>query len=453
MPVIVMKNPAVGKRMLLAFFLLPLWLHTAHAQGWTVMETPAVVPLYGLWGTAVNNVVAVGQNGIILRYDGTAWAQQVASPTAKALYAVWGSSAGDVFAVGETGTIVRYDGSAWSTMAGNTFQTLHGVSGASAADVYAAGDQGTIMQYNGSLWTRLPAYTIKRLNGIAAGIGGGDIFAVGQDGVIVQRRDGVWSSATVSIHPLYAVWAASASDAYAVGESGTILQYDGSSWTEMASHTTKQLYSLWGASATDVYAVGEGGTIIHFDGAGWTIVQSPTTENLYSVWGVAADAVFAAGASGTVLRYGGGATVTTTSTAAPTTTTTISSDIVCPFSRAARGRGQPLRQLRNERLNTAVGAALVSMYYRNVNEIDAILHHDDMLRLRFGRLVLRHLPLARRLLVQGSAAIAPEDLLELYDFLLDLQDEAGPGLRMDIDFLLLGIEAGWLPEWLGLRID
>ena len=47
--------------------------------------------------------------------DGSAWSR-MSSGTKNTLESVWGSSGRDVFAVGANGTILHYDGSAWSPM-------------------------------------------------------------------------------------------------------------------------------------------------------------------------------------------------------------------------------------------------------------------------------------------------------------------------------------------------
>jgi hypothetical protein len=117
----------------------------------------------------------------------------------------------------------------------------------------------------------------------------------------------------------------------------------------------------------------------------------------------------------------------TTTTTAGSTTTTVKS---CPFGRSSAGASgvQPLRQLRDSRIDTALGAVIASMYYQNTDEI------EDILR-------------------QGTAAMAADDLLEMHDFLTDLQARAGLKLRMDIDFILRGLESGWLLQWLGIELE
>ena len=62
------------------------------------------------------------------------------SGTTYHLYGVWGSSGSDVFAVGGNGTILHYNGSAWSSMTSGTTNNLLGVWGSSGSDVFAVGE-------------------------------------------------------------------------------------------------------------------------------------------------------------------------------------------------------------------------------------------------------------------------------------------------------------------------
>ena len=48
--------------------------------------------LFGVAGSGADSVMAVGERGTILRYDGTAWSP-MASGATQSLFAVWGDSA------------------------------------------------------------------------------------------------------------------------------------------------------------------------------------------------------------------------------------------------------------------------------------------------------------------------------------------------------------------------
>jgi hypothetical protein len=71
----------------------------------TAMTIPASGALYGVWGSATDDIFAVGASGMILHFDGTGWSVEPSGTNAD-LRAVWGDS-GEVFAVGAGGTILH----------------------------------------------------------------------------------------------------------------------------------------------------------------------------------------------------------------------------------------------------------------------------------------------------------------------------------------------------------
>src|SRR5438445_3430450 len=75
--------------------------------------------LHSAWGSASNDVWAVGEGGTILHWDGTAWSAS-ASGTGNLLYSVWGSASNDVWGVDDRGTILHWDGTAWSVSSSET---------------------------------------------------------------------------------------------------------------------------------------------------------------------------------------------------------------------------------------------------------------------------------------------------------------------------------------------
>ncbi len=70
----------------------------------------------------------MGYPGIILRYDGATWSA-VSSVIYSDLASIWGSASDNVFAVGDSGTIIRYNGTHWSKITSNRTQDLSDVWG------------------------------------------------------------------------------------------------------------------------------------------------------------------------------------------------------------------------------------------------------------------------------------------------------------------------------------
>ena len=84
---------------------------------WSKMETPVTrcKKLRAIWGSSNTDIYAVGDNGVILHYDGSSWSQiEIPGDLEMRLYDVWGSSLDNVYAVGQYGTIIHYNGIEWS---------------------------------------------------------------------------------------------------------------------------------------------------------------------------------------------------------------------------------------------------------------------------------------------------------------------------------------------------
>jgi hypothetical protein len=106
--------------------------------------------LVGLWAADSVQSVSVGvrdfSSGVALRYTGV-WSE-LPSGTSRILSAVWGVVGSDLYAVGDAGVIVRYDGQGWQTMASGTTEFLWAITGAPTAtgSSFAVGLNGAVVQ-------------------------------------------------------------------------------------------------------------------------------------------------------------------------------------------------------------------------------------------------------------------------------------------------------------------
>ncbi|RPJ61789.1 MAG: hypothetical protein EHM23_05675 [Acidobacteria bacterium] len=236
----------------------------AFSQGVWEWQSPLPrVSLFGVWGSAPDDVFAVGAKGTILHYDGSSWTD-MDPHTGTGFNGVWGTSSTNVLAVGTGGTVLRFDGSQWTPVSVGTSQTLFSIWGTSASDVFIAGAAGTVLHFNGTMWTAM-------------------------------------STGTTS--DLWAIWGTSPNDVFAAGNGGTILHYNGTGWSAMASGTSELLFYLWGSSPNDVYALGTS-SFRHYNGTVWADVECPTPYPV-SIWGSSADSIFLAGDSGDIFHYNG----------------------------------------------------------------------------------------------------------------------------------------------------
>jgi len=275
-------------------------------KGWVKVASPVdSLTLYSVWGCAPDSVVAVGDSGTVLSYDGAAW---TALPrlTGARLNSVYGSSGDNVYAVGNDAAILRYNGTAWSLLSNVRSGDLTGVFVEEDGTVIICDAEGQL----GSDQYLSPCGYVGSFLGVWSNSSAPmqpDQYAATDDGSISRyyRTEstpvvcGVWR---VCLLPFRAIWGFSGSNIIAVGDMGTIYYYDGTDWTEMASGTTEKLRGVWGKAADDIYAVGDNGTIIHFDGTEWSGVDAGTWEDLYAVYGVSDNTIFAVGANGIILR-------------------------------------------------------------------------------------------------------------------------------------------------------
>jgi hypothetical protein len=234
---------------------------------WTQSTSPTGGDLGGIWGSAANDVWAVGENGII-HYDGSAWSTSPSNDIYMLSTAVWGSSAKDVYVVGMTpgeseyaSTINHWDGSTWTLVPGTIpGNDLYAVWGSSATDIWAAGDyangsglNGQLLHFDGKTWTQ--AHTEAS----------------------TTTFDGVWGS--------------SATDVYAASTDGGVFHFDGTNWSKVASVGTSstRFGRVAGTSEKDVWITADGdiggpGEIFHFDGSSWTMTYTSKTNSFDGVW-------------------------------------------------------------------------------------------------------------------------------------------------------------------------
>ncbi len=109
--------------------------------------------LHGVFGTGPKDVWVVGNDGLVVQYDGTSWKKHT---TGSSTYfqAVWGSSASDVWVVGNPifksdESILHWDGTTWKKAPPPHNSTFNAVWGTGAKDVWAVGSS-YMVHYDGS---------------------------------------------------------------------------------------------------------------------------------------------------------------------------------------------------------------------------------------------------------------------------------------------------------------
>ncbi|HIA01749.1 MAG TPA: hypothetical protein EYN66_07535 [Myxococcales bacterium] len=99
-------------------------LRHTQESGFVPMEIDTDVTLFGIWGSAPDDIYSIGfvfnnaTPGGIFHYDGSAWTQVVDLPDSVTessnFFKVWGTSKDDVWAVGRDDLVIHWDGTQWT---------------------------------------------------------------------------------------------------------------------------------------------------------------------------------------------------------------------------------------------------------------------------------------------------------------------------------------------------
>lgn len=270
---------------------------TDYGQSWTQDPVECPENLNGVWVSAEDEILAVGDNGTILPNPTGApndW-RAVSSPTSEDLMAVDGgwnwSYMQTAWAVGDNGTIIytHNGGCSWQLMNSCTSPDLTDVF-KGCGNVLACGSNGTIIRTDEveDDWQFEQTPTSNKLYAIDLFDGGSPGLAAGQSGTML-RYTSSWQSigSGTSDHLLGVTDFSYYAGDYAVvvGTRGTILRCSAQfNWELAASGTSSHLYSV--SEALDgTVAVGNNGTILRSvdKGETWYTVSSPSSQNLRSV--------------------------------------------------------------------------------------------------------------------------------------------------------------------------
>jgi photosystem II stability/assembly factor-like uncharacterized protein len=159
-------------------------------------------------GAGESGSLAVGLDGATLRYDAsTGWQVEPAAPRAHHLnlLGVAFNGPSSAFAVGQFGVILRWDGTSWSEDPQSLSLTpsqLNAVAFAADGEGWAVGANGTILHYDGQRWSiedPPPAASGENISSIA--VAGPEAFAVAGGNLIVRRPGGGWEALEDSLLP------------------------------------------------------------------------------------------------------------------------------------------------------------------------------------------------------------------------------------------------------------
>jgi len=104
-----------------------------NGTAWTKASSPTTQTLQEIYGFAANDIWAVGDANTLLHYDGTSWHQTSLPSSGGGLFGVWGTAPNDVYVVGSKvggGRVLHFNGSSWAEVFTTNAGSLERVSGA-----------------------------------------------------------------------------------------------------------------------------------------------------------------------------------------------------------------------------------------------------------------------------------------------------------------------------------
>lgn len=285
---------------------------------WSTETTTSTQTLNGVW-SGDNVVYAVGANTEVLRRVGGTWAR-VTVPSTELLYGVHGNSAADVVIVGTNGTLLRWNGTAWAVLGvGGLAGDLYQVSGSAAngGRRYLVGDGG-VAQLDGTTAALVSTPYAPQLFSVSVDASG-TAWTSGERGAVLRSADAGGSTWTTNnLAPdLLDVWTAAADNALAVGEFGFVYRWNGSSWAKVTVPTQATLTSVWTTTTGEGFIGGEAGTMLRLIGSSWVAMAFPSVSTVSALWGTNGSNVYATTKAGEILRFNGSVWTVLTTAGAP----------------------------------------------------------------------------------------------------------------------------------------
>lgn len=243
----------------------------------------------GIDGFSDSNVIAVGNNGDALRFDGSSWIE-IPSVTNRILQDV--TTTGDLaIAVGRNGTVLTLgrDSSSWTDIGGMTNRHMSGVWAASPSEIWVGGDR-ELWFWDGSSWSEVTdAAGLIFLTTITDIWGNDDfVYAMSSRGTmhVLNRSTGAWNSpdfACLTLSGASDLWGDASGNVY-LSRNDDVYLYNGSSCTLQQS-SGETLEGISGSdSAGTVVAVGDDGLILERSGGSWSETRLAGGGDLLDVW-------------------------------------------------------------------------------------------------------------------------------------------------------------------------
>lgn len=278
------------------------------------LETPVTDTINGICLISKKLGWAVGNNGLVMQYDGQTWNKvQTGLAPNQNLMAAGFLNETEGWIVGTQGTILHYNNGQWTLDVSPTTADLYAIAVTPSRTIWAVGSSGTILNYNGISWgvvypnggTAAEPTTVADIYGIGLSDQNNG-WAVGNLGLILKFDGQKWTTfaASPTTERLNSVSVISDVQAWAVGAYGTILNFNGTTWSKQGSAFSGfDLYTISMIDESNGWLAGQDGTIAFYDGTRWISHVKPEAKPSLNAIAFYKDLGFMVGQGGTFIKF------------------------------------------------------------------------------------------------------------------------------------------------------
>lgn len=299
---------------------------------WTVDTTEETVDLYAVAGRSASDLVAVGDDGAVLRSTESGWEKRHAR-TSLRLRGVWidPETTGDegVYAVGSNGQLVEQVGGVLrGAQIAASAAVLSGFTRLEDGTLIAVGSEHTLTakRPNSPAWQG-ETTNDARQRAVRAVIVGDDgvVRAFGDEGLVLKREGLAWSvdtspGAIVGIRNFIGAGTfgtGAAAGILALGAEGGGITFRSGNWSALSTALDGTVTDLAEGPAGRLFATATRGVAMVRDDAGWSVIPLPFETDLLSVAPDGNGGAFYAGAAGRLLHVDGDGAVEVIPVAVP----------------------------------------------------------------------------------------------------------------------------------------
>jgi hypothetical protein len=270
---------------------------------WRDERTGLTVDIQDMAGDTASTGMAVGTDGLVLRYDHGQWyglnritsrALNAVVPLGTGFLAVGedgavvhvegdevqpGSDASEntllglctngkyLAAVGEYGTLLTStDGEFWSVHPTGVFDHLRSCVMDSMGRATIVGDSGRVLRLDGTTVSTVPMATLSNLHRVIAGGPGGTLAILGDNGLVLTGKNDEYSRVYEAPGTFLYAGAWFGSRLVVAGWAGVVVQIEGQKIEETQIPGVGAFRALWGESRDLWYLLGTQGAIVRHEG-------------------------------------------------------------------------------------------------------------------------------------------------------------------------------------------